>query len=197
MVLPDLPKWAFLDQQSGVSGQYNVVDPPNERKDSGWLLGEKPNRQWLNWLARQTYLCLLDLQGMFGNSQVSQVLVPVWDGFDVALSVNFFYYSVVGDKCFINGNIQWSGNGDTTTPVKINNLPFAAKNVSGYLQCIQVERGTAATMPNGQTLYANLNANTTNLLIRQTDLTAGTSIDTIDQGASGTWRFSGFYVIEP
>lgn len=192
-----LPEWAMQDVQDPLSQQFNVVEPPQEKKDDGWFLGEKPNRQWWNWFQRQTSLFIAYFDEMLGESATSQTIVPIWDGFTVQPTVNFFYYSIVGDKCFFNGNIQWSGNLDTTTAVRINNLPFLAKNVSGFLQCIQVERGSSATMPNGKTLYANLNANTSNLLIRETDLTTGISIDTVDQGASGTLRFSGFYVIEP
>lgn len=191
------PEWATDDVQDPVSQQFNVVEPPTEKKMDGWFLGEKPNRQWWNWLHRQTYLWLEFLDGMFGGSATSQTLIPTWAGFTVQPFVNFFYYSVIGDKCFFNGNIQWASNVDTTTVVQMTNLPFVAKNVNSYLQCIQLERGSVATSPNGKTLYANLNANTTNLIFRETDLTTGISIDTVDQGAAGTLRFSGFYVLEP
>lgn len=200
MALPKpalLPEWATEDQQNPISGQWNVVVPPDEKKLSGWTLGEKPNRQWWNWFNRTVFDWIAYLDSIFGSSAASQTITPNWDGLTVQPSVNFFYYSLVGDKCFINGNIQWSGNADTTTTLRINNLPFRAKNISGYLQCIQVERGTAVTMPNGKTLYANLNANTTNLIFRETDLSAGSTIDTIDKGATGTLRFSGYYIIEP
>jgi hypothetical protein len=53
-----LPEWASEDRQSLVSGQFNVVEPPDEVKEDGWELGEKPNRQWWNWFNRQTYLWL-------------------------------------------------------------------------------------------------------------------------------------------
>lgn len=53
-----LPQWATSDIQDPISDQYNVVEPPSERKLTGWTLKEKPNRQWWNWLLRQTYLFL-------------------------------------------------------------------------------------------------------------------------------------------
>ena len=192
-----LPQWATTAVQNDQSGQYNTAQPPPEVMQIGWTLGVKPNRQYWNWLHRQTYYWLQWFDEMFGGSAESETLIPTWDGITNQPSVNFFYYSLVGDKCFFNGNIQWSGNLDTSNPFRMTNLPFPAKNVSGYLQCIQLERGTAATMANGKTLYANCNANTTNLLIRETDLATGTTIDTIDQGSSGTLRYSGFYIIEP
>lgn len=53
-----LPEWATNDVQDPISQQFNVVEPPLEKKTDGWFLGEKPNRQWWNWLHRQTYLWL-------------------------------------------------------------------------------------------------------------------------------------------
>jgi len=50
---PDkLPEWATVDEIDPVSGQSNVVEPPPERKESGWTRREIPPRQWFNWLAR-------------------------------------------------------------------------------------------------------------------------------------------------
>ena len=53
-----LPQWATDDVVDPISQQYNVVEPILEKKLDGWFLGEKPNRQWWNWLHRQTYLWL-------------------------------------------------------------------------------------------------------------------------------------------
>ena len=53
-----LPEWASQDVLNQVSGQYNVVEPPSEKKLEGWTFLEKPNRQWWNWFQRQTYLWL-------------------------------------------------------------------------------------------------------------------------------------------
>lgn len=50
----DLPRWAMEDQIDETSGQLNVVEPPEARKDSGWDRREIPPRQWFNWLARKT-----------------------------------------------------------------------------------------------------------------------------------------------
>lgn len=53
-----LPQWATDDVQDPISQQYNVVEPPLEKKTDGWFFREKPNRQWWNWLHRQAYLWL-------------------------------------------------------------------------------------------------------------------------------------------
>ncbi len=85
MTSPILPEWAFDDEKDPISGQFNVVEPPDEVKRLGWKLGEKPNRQWWNWLHRQTFLCLEDLYGLSRSSttvvtnSVGQRLFPVDD----------------------------------------------------------------------------------------------------------------------
>jgi len=49
------PEWASQDIQDPISQQFNVVEPPLEKKTDGWFLGEKPNRQWWNWYQRLVY----------------------------------------------------------------------------------------------------------------------------------------------
>jgi HAMP domain-containing protein len=52
---PDkFPDWATEEQIDPVSGQNNVVEPPDIRKQSGWTRREIPPRQWFNWLAKKT-----------------------------------------------------------------------------------------------------------------------------------------------
>lgn len=50
-----LPMWAENDVLDPISGQYNVVEPPTEKKTNGWSLGEQPARNYLNWLGRFAY----------------------------------------------------------------------------------------------------------------------------------------------
>lgn len=49
------PQWASNNVQDPISQQFNVVEPPLEKKTDGWFLGEKPNRQWWNWFQRTVY----------------------------------------------------------------------------------------------------------------------------------------------
>lgn len=49
------PQWASDNVQDPISQQWNVVEPPLEKKTDGWFLGEKPNRQWWNWFQRTVY----------------------------------------------------------------------------------------------------------------------------------------------
>ena len=50
-----LPKWAENDVVDPQSGQNNVLEPPEEKKLSGWDRLEYPPRNWFNWLGRQSY----------------------------------------------------------------------------------------------------------------------------------------------
>lgn len=50
-----LPRWASTDVVDGTSGQNNVAEPSEPKKDLGWDFPEKPNRQWFNWLFRTIY----------------------------------------------------------------------------------------------------------------------------------------------
>lgn len=55
MAKPDkIPYWAREDETDDVSGQPNVAEPTEGKKDSGWEREELPPRQWLNWLQRLT-----------------------------------------------------------------------------------------------------------------------------------------------
>ena len=57
-----LPMWAEDDVLDPISGQYNVVEPPTEKKTNGWSLGEQPARNFYNWLGRFTYRWLAYLK---------------------------------------------------------------------------------------------------------------------------------------
>lgn len=43
-------RWATDDVQDPVSGQYNVIEPPMEKRRVGFLRLEYPPRQWFNYL---------------------------------------------------------------------------------------------------------------------------------------------------
>jgi len=57
-----LPRYTFLDDGNGTdndvvnptSGQNNVVEPSEAKKDLGWDFKEFPPRNWMNWLHRLT-----------------------------------------------------------------------------------------------------------------------------------------------
>jgi len=55
---PTFPRWATQDIVNPISGEYNVYEPSEQKKDLGWDYNEVPPRQYFNWLARQTELSL-------------------------------------------------------------------------------------------------------------------------------------------
>lgn len=118
-----LPQWATDDIQDPISQQFNVVEPPLEKKTDGWFLGEKPNRQWWNWLHRQAYLWLqwLDQQESMNvtTDDTGAVLFPVDNALITIVAVDLDdstkFYQATGIKmpgvapAFAAGSIVNSG----------------------------------------------------------------------------------------
>lgn len=49
------PEWASTDVVDATSGQNNVAEPSETKKDRGWDREEIPPRQWWNWILRTVY----------------------------------------------------------------------------------------------------------------------------------------------
>lgn len=190
-----LPQWASEDEIDQTSGQYNVVEPPLERKRLGWYLGEKPNRQWWNWLHRQTWLWLayFDENLDFDADNV----VPVWTGLTNQPNVNDFYYSKQGDRVFFSCSMTWAGNADTTNPFTMTNLPYPAANIAGLLQSVHITRGSGPTIQNGTIVSGLIQPGGTVLQIWQEDPTTGLgSVVTSGKLAVGQLIISGTYLTD-
>jgi len=200
MVLPKpalLPEWATGDKQDPVSGQFNVVEPPPEKKISGYLLGEKPNRQYLNWLFRTTndWIAYFDSNLDFD----SDTIVPVWTGLTNQPVINYFYYSKEGDRCYFSCHITWAGNVNPN-PLVMTNLPFAGKNSAGFIQSVHVSRGAGPTnadgaYANGKIISALIYANQTTLNLWGEKPADGLGSELV-ASAIGQLIISGFYFIE-
>lgn len=63
----EFPEFASQDIIDTVSGNNNVDSPIDQKKKYGWVRREPVNRQWLNWLARYTYLWIGYLAGFSGR----------------------------------------------------------------------------------------------------------------------------------
>lgn len=50
-----LPMWAEQDDLNPEINNWNVIEPPDEKKDNGWSYKDFPVRNWMNWLGRWTY----------------------------------------------------------------------------------------------------------------------------------------------
>lgn len=46
------PRWASEVVRNQLNKEYNIYEPPEQKKDIGWDLNEVPPRQWFNWLFR-------------------------------------------------------------------------------------------------------------------------------------------------
>ena len=53
-----LPAWATSEIVNPETGQLNVIEPPEEKKNKGWEFKEFPPRNWFNWLFRTIYYWL-------------------------------------------------------------------------------------------------------------------------------------------
>ena len=122
MTFPVLPEWASQDEVDPISGQNNVVEPPPEKKDSGWSYLEKPPRQWWNWLQRQTFVCLEFLFNQASTVTTNNLGVGLFtreaslitiDAYDIADSTKYLravgYKALGAAPVFSAGSIQSSG----------------------------------------------------------------------------------------
>lgn len=48
------PRWASELVKDEIYHQFNIHEPPENKKDIGWVVGESPPSQWLNWLTNTT-----------------------------------------------------------------------------------------------------------------------------------------------
>ncbi len=188
-----LPEWAMDDVQNGISGQYNVVEPPTEKKLVGWNYLEKPNRQYWNWFQRQVSLWIAYFNDNLDFD--SDTLVPVWTGLTTQPSTNSFYYSKEGDRVYFSCHIIWAGNADVT-PLTMTNLPYPAKNQVGLIQSVHVSRGSGPTNADGTVISALIDGNTTNMRIWAENPATGLGTDLV-ASVVGQLIISGFYFIEP
>ncbi len=46
------PRWASKNVRHEINKEYNIYEPPEQKKDIGWDLNEVLPRQWFNWLFR-------------------------------------------------------------------------------------------------------------------------------------------------
>jgi len=187
-----LPEWAMEDEQNGINGQYNVVEPPTEKKLVGWNFKEKPNRQWWNWFQRTVSDWIAYLNERLDSPTVS--LVPTWTGLTLQPAPNLFYYSVLGDKCYFQCRIVWTGNA-VVTALEMTNLPFLSKNVTDFTQRINVSRGTILTNVGEGSFSGLIDPNTQKLKIWKENIATGQGSAFV-AGASGELIISGFYFIQ-
>lgn len=187
-----LPEWALDDVQDGITGQYNVVEPPTEKKLVGWNYQEKPNRQYWNWFQRQCSLWIAYLNDNLDFD--ADTVVPTWTGLTNQPTTNYFYYSKIGDRINFSCHIIWAGNADVTDLI-MTNLPYTAKNSVGLLQAVHVSRGAGPTNAGDGVISALIDAGTTNMRIWKEDPATGLGTNLV-ASSIGQLIISGSYFIE-
>lgn len=78
-----IPRWA--DTVAGDVTKLN--EPPNGKKDVGWLVAEKPPAQWLNWLFYWLYLWVVWLRDYEDTSHIWSQLQTYNRGISVSQAV--------------------------------------------------------------------------------------------------------------
>lgn len=71
-----IPEFARLDYNNGFASGASVLEPSSLKKDTGWMYGEEPDREYFNWLARYTYLNLQYLKQQ--NNEVNMYFQGQW-----------------------------------------------------------------------------------------------------------------------
>jgi hypothetical protein len=85
---PDkLPEWASIDSTDPITGQPNVVEPANLKKQVGWYYKEPPPANWFNWLMRYYYrwaayfsdqqINVMQVYGIDTSSTPNQIIVSL------------------------------------------------------------------------------------------------------------------------
>lgn len=59
----EFPRWATVASTDPESGQPNVTEPPDSRKDNGWQRKERAAANWMNWLFNNIYQWILWAEG--------------------------------------------------------------------------------------------------------------------------------------
>lgn len=126
-----LPMWAETDVLDPTSGQYNVVEPPTEKKTNGWSLGEQPARNFFNWLGRFTYRWLNYL-----SQQDSMKVVTDTNGVGLFPFNNAVITLVAVDLAdstkYINAfGIKLAGSNPTWSVTNAAGLSFGAATITG------------------------------------------------------------------
>lgn len=68
---PDaFPRYASVDTPNGPSGENNVLEPSEPKKDIGWNFGEFPPRDYMNWIHRKNYEWVKYLQQTSGRRNI-------------------------------------------------------------------------------------------------------------------------------
>jgi len=130
----DVPEFARNDVVDPTTGQNNVVEPPESKKDSGWSYLEKPPRNWFNWLHRLTYLWIDYFNQFFsstGQFKVDEIIENTTDNGVEIESVILKDGNVEVDELTVNDDVTLATGKDLNIQ-GAGRVKHDGSNVSGY-----------------------------------------------------------------
>jgi hypothetical protein len=108
-------------------------------------------------------------------------------------------YSLVGDLCFLKGNIRMSGNSGGAGIARIGPLPFAAANVANFYQTVAIAAwGQIALSAGAPLLTARVDPAGTYLNLLETTAPGAADIGVVsidDLGATTEINIDGYYFV--
>lgn len=130
----ELPQWASQDVVDPVSLQNNVLTPPPEMQNYGWIRLQFPPRQWFNWLGRLTYQWLQYLSQQDSQSVVSDGTGSVTSFDALAGGLAIIYVVDTGNASNVYNGMVWlppSNVGATFIDIKKVGITTPSISVSG------------------------------------------------------------------
>lgn len=76
----ELPRFADQDAANGPEGENNVSEPSSAKKDQGWDVGERPAREFMNWIHRKSYEYFLWIVSWVDHIRNE---APIWDSWSI------------------------------------------------------------------------------------------------------------------
>jgi hypothetical protein len=137
------PEWASVPAVDPISGQPNIVEPSESKKDSGFNFKERPPRQdfnwlfelidrWIRWFKQERDTHETEINGMladFASVAIASVEVSGGAGFTIG-SPAAIYYARIGNKLWLSIILNGTITGAATNFLKINLDPIPFINSS-------------------------------------------------------------------
>lgn len=90
------PRWADVDPDE------NVVEPPENKKDVGWVENEKPPARFFNWLFYNIYRWVSWLSAQVATEELRSNNPLTWDGSDIGFTAPIQIVSRTDEAARIN-----------------------------------------------------------------------------------------------
>lgn len=109
----EFPDWALTDVIDPLEQTPNVINPPNEKKQVGWVPHEVVPNNYLNWLHRRTNEWLKYLDQQVPHEPFSQANKPAASSFAAGKMIYISDLGTGGSMAFSDGT-NWRKVSDNT-----------------------------------------------------------------------------------